>query len=155
MTTIAYRDGILAADTRAFSGSTQPIGEKQKIYRIKGGSCFGVSTPHPGLSEEIKDWFVEAKHLDHEPQLNGREFDMLEIDRNGEVFFYHNSFVPAGPLAAEYFAIGSGSEYAMGAMGYGASAVDAVAVAAVHDVWTGPTVTMIEVPKKTSKEAAA
>jgi hypothetical protein len=152
MTTIAYKDGVLAADTRAFSGSSQPMGQKQKIYRIKHGSIFGVSTPCPGLSEEIKNWFVEAKNLDHEPQLHGREFDMLEIDRAGQVFFYHNSFMPAGPLTAEYFAIGSGAEYALGAMGYGASAVDAVAVASAHDVWTGPTVTMIEIPKP--KEAA-
>ena len=33
MTTIAYRDGILAADTRGFSGASTPIGNKLKIHQ--------------------------------------------------------------------------------------------------------------------------
>lgn len=154
MTTIAYRDGVLAADTRAYSGRAQPIGNKQKIFSIKGGSAFGVSTPQPGLSEAIRDWFVECKHPDHEPVLNGDAgFDMLEITKEGLVYFYHNSFRPTGPITAPYFAIGSGAEYAMGAMAAGCDAVDAVAAAAMHDVWTGDVVTKIDVfPKEKTDE---
>lgn len=153
MTTIVYRDGVLAADTRAYSGSAQPIGNKQKIFKIKGGSCFGVSTPAPGLTEEILNWFLELKNMDHEPVLHDRSFDMLEIDKDGQVWFYHNSFRPTGPITADYYAIGSGAEYAMGAMAMGADAVDAVAAASHHDVWTGSIVTKIDVfPKEKTDE---
>lgn len=136
MTTIVFRDNILAGDTRAFSGSPQPMGKKQKIFKVAGGSCFGVSTSHPGLGEEIRNWYEECKHFDHQPQLNGRSFEMLEIDTDGNVFFYNDSFNPSGPLIADYFAIGSGSEYALGALSMGASAVEAVTVASQHDIWT-------------------
>lgn len=155
MTTIAYRDGVLASDTRAYAGQSQPIGNKQKIYRIKDGSAFGVSTPQPGLSEAIRDWFAECKHPDHEPALNGDAgFDMLEITKDGHVYFYHNSFRPTGPLSADYFAIGSGAEYALGAMAAGASAADAVAAAGFHDVWTGPIVQQIVVFEPVTEETS-
>jgi hypothetical protein len=31
LTTICYRDGVMAADTRAYSGDKLPIGSKTKI----------------------------------------------------------------------------------------------------------------------------
>ena len=152
MTTICYKGGVLASDTRAYSGGSQPMGNKQKIFKIEGGSCFGVSTPQPGLSESIRDWFVEGKHPDHEPNIPEAGFAMLEIDKHGQVFFYSNSLNPSGPLMDEYFAIGSGAEYAMGAMAFGACAADAVAAASIHDVWTGKLVQQIVVIKPTTEE---
>jgi hypothetical protein len=160
MSTIVYRDGILAADTRAFSGSKAPIGNKRKIFKVRlsDGSytSFGVSTAHPGLSEEIRDWFASEKVHDAEPVLAGREFDALEITSGGEVFFYKDSFAPTGPLDADYYAIGSGAEYALGAFSMGADALTAIQIAGEHDVWTGGSVQRIltgpedETPKKST-----
>ncbi len=141
MTTIVYRDGYIAADTRAYSGGSQPIGQKQKINRVQlsDGSyiSFGVSTPHPGLSEEIRDWFASEMSADAEPILNGRAFDCIAVNSNGEVYFYNDSFSPTGPLIGDFFAVGSGAEYALGAMSMGADAIQAVQKAAEFDVWTG------------------
>ncbi|NKX37344.1 peptidase S14 [Rhodobacteraceae bacterium R_SAG4] len=141
MTTIVYRDGYIAADTRAYSGGSQPMGQKQKINRVQFSDgtlvSFGISTPHPGLSEEIRDWFASEKSGDAEPNLNGRGFDCIEVRSDGSVYFYNDSFIPTGPLAGDYFAIGSGAEYALGAMAMGADAARAVQVAAEFDVWTG------------------
>lgn len=149
MTTIAYRNGFLAADTRAYSGGPQPMGQKQKINRVQNSdglySSFGISTAHPGLSEEVRDWFLSDKETDHEPVLNGRSFEALEILSDGRIFYYHDSFVPAGPLTGEYFAIGTGSEYALGAMALGASATEAVQIGAQFDAWTGGVVQHVSV----------
>lgn len=145
MTTIVYRNGVMAADTRAYSGDKQPIGQKNKIGQVELSSgeiiTFGISTPHPGYSEQIRAWLGNERSADYEPQE--REFDMLLVDGKGEVYFFHNNFVPSGPLTAEYFAAGSGAEYALGALAHGADAVEAVEAAAQLDVWTGAPIQFI------------
>lgn len=150
MTTIVFRDNVLAADTRAYSGDRSPIGQKQKIHQVTHSdgstSTFGVSTAHPGFSEEIRDWFLNDKHKDFEPHLNGRSFQALEILDTGEVFFYSDNFVPSGPLHGEWFAIGSGMDFAIGALAMGANAQQAVAVALENDVFTGGVVQHITLP---------
>lgn len=141
MTTIVFRDGILAADTRAYSGDRSPMGQKQKIFFAQHSdgsvSTFGISTPNPGFSEEIQKWFNNEKHPDFEPQLNGRGFSALEIMQDGAVYFYNDNFTPSGPLRGDWFAIGSGQDFAIGALEMGATAQEAVVVAAKNDAWTG------------------
>ncbi|MTH61180.1 hypothetical protein [Paracoccus litorisediminis] len=138
MTTIVYRDGVLASDTRAYSGHATPIGTKRKIHRRRDGAMFGVSTAAPGLSEQVARWYLDDKNMDLLPQLGPEDgFDMLEIDKDGQVFIYHDSIHPTGPLTAPYFTVGSGANYAIGALEMGASAVEAVRVAITNDPWTG------------------
>lgn len=149
MTTICYRDGQLAADTRAYSGGSRPIGHKQKIgmVQLSGGEilAFGISTAHPGLSEELRAWLGNEKSPDYDPGP-GREFEMLEVRDDGTVFYYQSSLTPSGPLEADYFAIGSGAEYALGALAHGATAQEAVEAASQHDVWTKAPIQFINVP---------
>lgn len=154
MTTICYRDGVLASDMRAYSGDRQPIGFKQKIHCLRNSNgssvAIGISTPHPGLSEEILAWFASEKAGDTLPEA-GRAFSILEINDQGEVYFYNDSFVPSGPLSGEFFAIGTGAEYAIGAMSAGASAAEAVSLAGIHDPWTGGSVQkIIIIPQETA-----
>lgn len=52
MTTIAYRNGVMAADTRAYSGGKLPIGTKTKIERLEDGTLLGVSSITPGGGPE-------------------------------------------------------------------------------------------------------
>lgn len=138
MTTICFRDGIMAADSRAYGGHSTPIGFKCKLYTNRHGSWIGVSTNCPGLSEQIGRWFEDDKNPDWEPPLGGEDsLDMLEVTRDGQVFIYSNSTKPAGPLEGDYFAVGSGANFAYGALVVGAGAAEAVSVAARCDPWTG------------------
>lgn len=49
------------------------------------------------------------------------------------------------PVTEPYFAIGSGRDYAMGAMAMEASAIEAINVAAKHDAYTGGEVRWVDV----------
>ena len=146
MTTIVYRDGILAADSRAYSGHSAPVGFKRKIYgRERDGAMIGVSSTCPGLSEQIAAWFLDDKNPDREPSWPGDAgFDAIEIDAEGDVFFYGGTLHPTGPLSAPYFAIGSGAEYALGAMLMGANAMEAVQAGITFDPWSAGDMTVIE-----------
>lgn len=139
MTTIAFVNGIMAADSRAYGGHSTPIGFKCKLYtNPRTGAWIGVSTNVPGLSEQVGQWFADDKNPSWEPQLSPNDgLDALEVHRDGSVYIYHCSMKPAGPLTAPFFAVGSGADYALGALFMGASAAEAIQVAAQCDPWTG------------------
>lgn len=133
MSVIVYRDGVMAADTRAYSGDATPIGHKMKIFRLKDGSLVGFSTTKPGLSEAMVAWF-NAESPEGPPPVE-MNFSALLVKPNGEVFYYNDSISPSGPLVGPYFAVGSGDHYALGALACGAAATEAVEVACQFDPW--------------------
>lgn len=134
MTTIVYRDGIMAADSRAYTGSRTPIGTKTKIRHLEDGTLVGVSSSIPGGGEAVLDWYLNGKP--ESVDLPG-SFTLLVVTANGQAFFARDTAFVSGPIDAPYFAIGSGEEYALGALSMGASAVDAVRAGVKHDVWSG------------------
>ena len=142
MTTIAYRDNQMATDSRAYSGvGSMPIGSKNKLHRISDGTLLGVSTTRPGLSELVVEYFqacIDDPDKEHEqPAVDKHHLILLLVKPNGDVFFACDSLMLSGPIEAEYFAIGSGCDYAMGAMAMGAKPAVAVATAIKHDVYSG------------------
>ncbi len=136
MTTIAYRGGWMVSDSRAFSGERLPIGTKDKLFSLQDGGCVGVSSSNPGVSERLVRW-LDAGSPEKDYPLEGANFVALLVSATGEVFYYKDSQFPSGPLKTDFFAIGTGAEYAMGAMAQGASAIDAVHIAIQLDVWSG------------------
>lgn len=150
MTTIVYRAGYLAADTRAYSGNKPPIGRKTKIfYREDLQIACGVSSSEPGVGELFWSWL--SGEIGDGTVFKDKEFTALVIER-GEVFIFENSIHPTGPLEADFFAIGTGREYALGAMEMGASAPEAVRVACKLDVWSQDPIMVIDVRSAEEKQ---
>ena len=135
MTTIAYRNGIMASDSRAYSGGSIPIGNKSKIECLEDGTLIGVSSTIPGGSEIIKQWFKDGFPTKPDYLLPER-FTLLVAKLNGSIFYASDNPMISGPLMGEYFAAGSGAEYALGAMANGATAEEAVKIACQLDVWS-------------------
>lgn len=151
MTTIVYRDGIIAADSRAYSGCPTPIGNKCKLFVLEDESVIGISTTEPGQSETIAEALNKSEsYQGAEPILQELKFQALRVLKDGSVFYYCDSMNPSGPLTQEYFAIGSGDHYALGAMSQGARAVDAVLAASVFDPYTNDVITAYEIGPKSS-----
>lgn len=136
MTTIVYKDGLLVADSRAYGGQSGSLGMKVKIRRLGDGSLVGVSTTVPGLSEAVMEWFESNRHNDCLPNFPEPNFTALHIDPVGSVYFYNGTYMPAGPIWAPFYAIGSGEDIAKGALEMGADPIDALRCAIKHDPWT-------------------
>lgn len=136
MTTIAYRDGIMAADTRAFAGYNSDIGQKRKIHRLADGTLIGISTNRVGISEQLLAWYRSGADPKDGPAMLEKKFTILVVKPDGGVFFANEEFAFAGPLTSRFFAIGSGDGFALGAMAMGATAKQAVAAACGLDVWS-------------------
>jgi ATP-dependent protease HslVU (ClpYQ) peptidase subunit len=129
MTTIAYRDGVLAGDTRITEGENILPERERKVHRLRNGFMFGGC----GASTQVvKLKTCVAKSL-KPPKLN--DCNGIMITPQGEVWFYENGLWLR--VKAPYIAIGRGRQYAFGALKQGASAVEAVRVACAFDVASG------------------
>jgi len=69
---------------------------------------------------------------------------VLMVKPNGELFLAEDGLYFSGPIQCEYHAVGSGAKYALGAMAVGASAAQAVEVAARFDPHCGGAVLVME-----------
>lgn len=133
MTTIAYRDGVLAADTQICAGNGR-VGYAVKV-RSLGPLLYG-SSGSCGLGDAWEAWLragakgAHPKMKDGESKAQGYLF--MPDDT---VVWFHEDGVTA--MRAPYFAIGSGSDYALGAMALGHTAEEAVKAAMAHDTGTG------------------
>lgn len=131
MTTIAYRRGVLAADSLTTSNGLRDS-LAQKIHRVGplliGGA--GVSA----LCIRFVEW-VQAGMKGNSPwhgEDGGNSFIVMPDDTI--LVFGAN-----GPWKVEtdFYALGSGEQLALGAMAFGASAEQAVECAIRFDVFSG------------------
>lgn len=149
MTTVAFRDGVLAADTIMTSGGVLS-GEICKIVRRVDGDMAGGAGDAAFLVA-FQEWFMSGESG---PLPELKEGDNW-IDR-GAIFRRDGRidvFEPRGKfqVMARYYAMGSGKEAALGAMYAGADAVTAVRAAIEHDPHTGGRVTVLRSKKRRRK----
>lgn len=148
MTTIVFRAGMMCSDSRAYSGSKEPMGAKNKIHQLPNGDLVGISSTCVGLPEALRDWLKAGADIDNTPEHHqDAGFSILHVEaKTGAIYRYENGYYASGPLFADYYAIGSGAEFAMGAMAAGCDAIAAVTVAIMLDVWSGGSIQMLKLP---------
>lgn len=137
MTTIAYANGIMAADSRAYSGGRTPIGSKVKMRRLEDGTLLGGSSSVVGGTEAVLEWYIAGATPNVDGIFFPDSFNLLVAKPNGEVFFANNQPALSGPLKPEYIATGSGEEFAYGAMYMGANPLQAIQAACHLDPYSG------------------
>lgn len=148
MTTIAYKDGILAADSRETSGDDDDSGQLaaqcEKLFRVadcvvalQGDTTAGMvwltwfRSVHEtaAVLHHVPDDLVE-RFLEHEA-----DFTAVVLTPSGALYIYDEWGLPQR-ITAPYYAVGSGAKVAYGAMHAGAGAVAAVEAACAHDPYT-------------------
>lgn len=128
---------IVVADTRCSDDNSMV--RVSKIRRAKGGliGCAG------GWSEILHFWDkLSGKKVKDGVLHDQADFCGIELARDG-VYLYD----PAGrryPIKDQFFAIGSGGPYALGAMAMGATPEEAVAIASRFDPATGPEIEVLQ-----------
>lgn len=127
MTTIAYKDGVMAADEQ----NSWHSATVNKLWRLKDGSVIGFA----GARDQGLEALAWIKNTDL-PKPTVDDLHILRAYPDGRLSVYKERLVEVF-LEEDVFAIGSGSEYAMGAMAAGGRAIDAVKIAAMFDPSTG------------------
>jgi ATP-dependent protease HslVU (ClpYQ) peptidase subunit len=150
VTVIAYRNGIMVADSRAFGGRGEPSpGIKRKIRKLADGTLIGVSTGTIGGGEHLINWYESGcGTLDVHPD----NYDILVVKPNGDIFLAKDGLHFSGPLTCKFgIAIGSGNQYAMAALLLGKSAKEAVQVAIKLDCFSAGPLFSIKLNKEPGK----
>lgn len=153
MTTIAYKNGVLAADSLINYGSFSN-GEVNKIHVISVPEDDGRRVRKAMMAvsgivwviEPLIEWIEGGASQDDIPHCilaAAEQFSCIMIDDEGTVWEFNNGFfIKCG---VEYHSIGSGQMFALGAMAAGIEAPEAVAAAMKHDKATGGAITVCTV----------
>lgn len=135
MTTVAYRDGCIAADTSVNQSGTHN-GCMIKIARNEAGDLAGVCG-YASFAGDFLEWFKDKEEGKAPVPKTSKETVSKGIivraeDGRIEVWEDGDHFV----INADYYAMGSGTDIAYGAMYMDATAAEAVAAAIKHDAHT-------------------
>lgn len=166
MTTIAFRSGILAADSRVTTDS-EAGGTRificQKLYKktvkINGGDAEEVILATAGESapgELFVEWFGTGKDVTEMRDtfvLGEADFEVLVLRQSG--LYEVDKYCHLSKVLNPFYAVGSGAKAAMGAMHMGADARKAVEIACKIDPYSAPpiyTMSLIPVVKKPKKK---
>lgn len=127
MTTIVANLEGMASDTRVTGG---PMFNTTKVRRIKD-SLYGGA----GNLSQILKMFLWFENPDQAPVWKeAPDFHILQVSPQG-LFLWESEMI-AIPTDTTFYAIGSGAEYAMGALACGATLAQAVQIAATFDPGT-------------------
>lgn len=141
MTTIAYKQGIMASDSGAWAGNAHSNWAR-KIAIGPDGTLYGTA----GNAAECRaflDWVWSGAKGDHpkprEMDDDCRSSFIVLVAKHGQPIELITAFGSEAHHEAPYFAIGAGAVGALCAMRVGASACEAIQAAIAHaDGASGP-----------------
>jgi len=158
MTTVAYKAGVMASDSRCTDDAGVYIGRTPKMYRLANGALLGTA------GDADARCVIELLNKSTAKKLPARkELAALEVDfrgilafQNGAVFYVDIYVWEIGEASCQWgaqvyeveegvAAIGSGEQFALGAMRAGKSAKDALSVACHFDSFSSPPIKVVKV----------
>jgi len=157
LSTIAYRDGVLAGDSLVTTQTTV-IGQKQKVFDVIAGEndekrylvgVVGCISDIEAFVRWVRDDFSPHSHPRRE--LGDGE-DLAEAivvnPQTSRIGLFAGPDFEAEYIDAPYYALGSGAKFALGAMHAGAGAELAVEAAKEHDLRTGGSIRVVQLEKE-------
>lgn len=135
MSTIAFRNGVLACDTLIMDQGGFKTGTAVKIWRLKDGRLYGGVGSY-GDVLAVRDWVDRGMDVtNHLPDID-EDYHGIIINHDGS-FMLIEDHLARVIFKADYTAIGTGKSIALGAMAMGATAEQAVEAAIRHDTHSG------------------
>jgi 20S proteasome alpha/beta subunit len=142
MTCIAYKNGVIASDSRVTADSSIFTDKLEKIFRLKDGSLIGSAGDADDRT--LRDLLNRLKGKDPTPkQIAALELlvDAIIVRPDGTITCISCDKeeskdrwkVSIFKMNDSFIAVGSGSQLAAGAMAHGASAAQAVKIAIKYD----------------------
>jgi ATP-dependent HslUV protease subunit HslV len=126
MTAIAYRDGVLAADSGVWDGNLL-AGTVRKVHRLEDGRLYAASGREVDV-QACRNWLNGADPERRPPPVD-RETGFSALIVGAEVLAIARDMRIYTPPAARFYALGCHYEFLLGAMAAGASAAEAVNLA--------------------------
>ena len=138
MTTVAFDGKSLAADSQTTTGSIR--GTTVKIAKNKAGFLVAGSGDLCVIKQWL-NWVLDGMPPERQPE-HCRESNIIVVDPRGRVTVFEDNAVALSPPRKQW-ALGTGSDIALGAMAAGADARQAVKIACKLDVYSGGRVVVL------------
>ena len=155
MTTIVYRDGIIAADTQiSYDEELLKFNETKIVQTKQGdiiagrGSCCGCDLFLAWYTKSNGEW--KAKHGEFpftQVIQPDDDFTCLVATKDGKLKLYDFYLNEREINLKDFFAVGTGAKAAYGALEMGATANQSVKVAMKYDLYSGGKVEYRQIPK--------
>ena len=142
MTTVAYRNHVLVSDSQQSIGGHIISGVARKLWRSPSGSVFASVGSAAKCARLIKG--IENGVADY---AVFRYDDGAVIEMSATALIYHASDGPLELDPDHFYAYGSGATAALGAMHMGATAQQAVRIAAKVDPATNSRLMVFKRPR--------
>ena len=143
MTTITFKDGVMAADSQQTHVYIDQV-ECRKLYVINGDliGLAGNLTDFP----KFINWYMNERKNINDLSIPNRAIDELQalVFSKNKLYFYDHECI-AVPMTGKIASIGSGSPYAMGAMMAGSTAQEAIVVSSKLDPNTNAPIYSIDI----------
>jgi len=149
VTTIAYRSGILVADSRATTDDIITGSNHKKLYELADGGCLAF-TGTIETAMVLIDWMIAAAQVGDivgrstQPKLED-DARVIHLRPDSTVWITINDHWVQ--CYGEYHAWGSGMAPALGCLAAGLDPVAAVVAACKVDVWSGGTPQVFALPE--------
>ena len=139
MTTVAYKDGVLCSDSQCSAGDHIHSHGVQKIWVDVGPFAAVAICGDPQGAYDLIPMMSEYTKIEHLRGVDFKEMgidtDFLVVTKEGEVWRYAGNRSQM-LLSSDPIAMGSGADFALGAMAQGATAKEAVLIASKLDFYT-------------------
>jgi ATP-dependent protease HslVU (ClpYQ) peptidase subunit len=132
MTTVAFRDGVMAGDTRIIYGDMIERGHVRKVFRLKSGLLLGFA----GDAHDFQRIITELKQNPNKLIPTKSDLNVIMVKLDGTVMERDTGGWTQAENA-KFYAIGSGRVPALVAMTCGKTAAEAVKIAMMFDPHTG------------------
>lgn len=137
MTTIVFdrRTKTLVADTRGTKGGLKT--RITKLRALPNGGFFAGCGNH-SICLQVFDWVVAGSKPADKPNIDPEmgAFEAIVVKADGTAYVLESRLMPI-EVEDDFAAIGSGGDFAMGAMKAGKGALEAAQIAADLDAFTG------------------
>jgi len=143
MTTIAWDGHTIAADSAASAGNRTV--SVCKLWKLSDGRVVGGAGTLADVIAAV-DWLASGSQKKLKPAVDA-DSSLLVVTPQGRCFEYGSDLRPI-ELLDTHTAIGSGSDYALGAMAAGKTAEQAVAIACLYDPFSAGDVVSFPAPRR-------
>jgi 20S proteasome alpha/beta subunit len=144
VTTVVYKDGVMASDSRIVEGGSIFPGKQQKVFKLPDGTLFGFCG-EVSVALEMLAYMTDDDDEDNCPTWRGSDTQVIHVESPTKLWNYEGHAGVWIPCRTPYIAIGSGAPYAYGAMAAGrVSAAEAVKIAMKFDPNSGGPVRVVK-----------
>lgn len=129
----------MAADSATSVGDARVVGRQQKVFRLPDGSLVGFA----GTTADALAAVHALLDNPYTPENTQGDYTLLRLRPNGKLWCYEGRLDRPFPVTMPH-AIGSGMDFALGALLHGADATEAVKIACKLDIYSGGKVLSVQ-----------